>query len=698
MHVKKDRMRKHWGLISIAFVVACATGCGGGGSGGSGNALLPQASKGLTTFTVTSNPSGLAVTSSVGGGSGTTPYTTTPLSSSGAYTYTVTPTNGNQPFTFTVNQSPGPNETLFYNQVTDTSGSIGTIATSSAARSTARGSGATSAILRRAPLLANRPSTSSTLLAVHYDVAQLQSSNRRVDDIERSAGASVAWQIGPVQNGAMTRAVSVADASALATVTASLRGAVGVTSVESVQLRYPQTTNPVTPNDPLFEIPDQWSMLKIRMPNAWGYTTGSTSIPIADIDTGADVQDPDLTSLIDCAHSELDLNGSTTTGCAAVQDQDGHGTSTASIADAQANNGFGFAGVAYQSSLQIYKIFPNPTAPSYENAATYGSTTVDEAQAMYDAVANGARVINLSLGSPASGGPDPTEQAAIQYALAHGVVVVAAAGNNAENAVSYPAAYPGVIAVGASALNDGNGPNPSYASATEYIASYSNYGPGMTLLAPGGDPASSQTLPNATFDALQWIETLSTTTAANPADRCGGTPCIGGFAGTSQATPHVTGAVALMLSLNGTLTPPQVSMILRNTADDIGDPKEGSGRLDVYRALAAVKGDPSPPQAPTQTNFVAFAYTNSGGTVPHIIDTTYTKGVAVSSAGAFRIPDIPANSGPYKIGVWADTNGDGIVDAGDSFGASATCPANASCTTLATGITVHPVTAGFVLP
>jgi hypothetical protein len=113
--------------------------------------------------------------------------------------------------------------------------------------------------------------------------------------------------------------------------------------------------------------------------------------------------------------------------------------------------------------------------------------------------------------------------------------------------------------------------------------------------------------------------------------------------------------------------------------------------------LAAAKGD-SAPSLPTNANFVAIAYVPSGTNKPNIVDVTYIKGVPVASNGTFRIADIPTSAGSYKIGVWYDANGDGLVDQGDWFGSTAsTCSSSASCTSAATGLTMHPVAAGFAL-
>jgi hypothetical protein len=159
----------------------------------------------------------------------------------------------------------------------------------------------------------------------------------------------------------------------------------------------------------------------------------------------------------------------------------------------------------------------------------------------------------------------------------------------------------------------------------------------------------------------------------------------------------VTGTVALMLAANSFLTPARVKTILQTTADDIADPNQGFGRLNAYRALAAVKGDSTGTGLPTNINFVAFAYDNSGQTIPHIIDQTFTSGVPVASDGTFRIADVLSTVTSYRIAVWADLNGDGIVDAGDYFGVSGVCSATSQCTS-AQGISAVPVPVAFTLP
>lgn len=703
-----------WSAVIGATVLAA---CGGGGGGGSSTSIVPtgtptpaaavtqsaasSCSPGTsiqsllrtprslstapvtdTTFTVDSNPHGLPVTMN-GQAMGTTPTSTVPIPSSTAYVATIT--DGSASASYCFSQIGGASKTIYYNAVSDTSGSMGTISTSSITGRIAQSASAAAPGEMHRHALGHAPGQgfATDRLLVKYRSGGI-SGGRSILSIEQSAGASQAETLGPAGGSIISRVVHVAPGVGLATLQQHLRSDSSVAEVDRVQLRYPFSI--VSPNDPVFAGNDQkqWDLYEISAPAAWGITEGSSSIAIAVIDTGYDVTAPDLKTKV--TYAESSVNGVVSSTAGAAADQDGHGTNVSGIAAADTNNGIAVAGTGFNTALQEYRIF------SYSSSGESNATTTDEAQAIYDAVSHGAKVISLSLGGTQgdSGGIDAAEYDAVEYAISQNVVVVAAAGNEYATSVDYPAAYPGVIAVGASALNDSAVPN-SRVSAVEYVPLYSNSGPGLALVAPGGDPSSSQD-----SDYLHWIENLDTSTPSDPSNTCSvPTACLAQFAGTSQATPHVSAAAALMLALNPNLTPAQIRSVLMSTADNIKDARQGAGRLNLYRALAAVSG--SVAIAPQYQNFRAFAYSNSGGTTPAILDVTYTQGVQVGSGGAFRISDLPANAANYRIAVWADLNGDGIVDAGDYFGVSGVCTGTSACAS-ASGIIAGPVASGFTLP
>ena len=402
---------------------------------------------------------------------------------------------------------------------------------------------------------------------------------------------------------------------------ASVRGTAAVESASRVSYRFRQAA----PNDPYYPMQwstassswiGQWDMHFIRLASAIGVGQG-TGVPIAIVDTGADLTHPDLAGKI-IQHKCFVTGANNPTGTD-VSDLDGHGTNVAGIAAADTNNAYGFASVGDAASLMVYKVFPNPPAagcsPTSTNPAC-NATSTDIAAAVDDAVSSGAKVINLSLGGGSCTNgvdSDSTEQNAIANALAHNVVVVAASGNAGSTTVIAPACIANVIAVGATALNDTGSTQTSNAP-QQYVAHYSDYdpnNPAWGIVAPGGDPLqceSAATNPCAT-DYQHWIEHIYSsevpgwTCSADIAGASG--DCRVLIAGTSQATPHVAGAVALMLAANSNLTSATAKGILCSTADPVpGTPlpgytskppvASGCGALDVFRAVTKAKTGTDP--------------------------------------------------------------------------------------------------------
>ncbi len=283
----------------------------------------------------------------------------------------------------------------------------------------------------------------------------------------------------------------------------------------------------------------------IKAASAWDVTKGSASVVIAVLDTG-----------VELTHSEL-VNKLVSNGRDFVNDDNDasddhfHGTHVAGIAAAETNNNAGIAGVAWNC-----KILPVKVLGADGNG--YYDWMID---GIIWAVDNGAKVINMSLGGSAT---DPALEAACKYAYDHGVLIVAASGNDGdgENLPEYPAAYDRyVLAVGATDYNDD-------------VVAFSTHGTQVDVAAPG-------------------VMILSTAPQAYVGE--GYLPYL--FAsGTSMACPQVTGFAALLLSVKTWLTPDQLMNVIRYTADDVNsqvypgkDEYIGYGRINMARALVPYK-------------------------------------------------------------------------------------------------------------
>lgn len=315
---------------------------------------------------------------------------------------------------------------------------------------------------------------------------------------------------------------------ALPAAVARLSAQPGVVSVEPSVSR----TFLGTPDDPQY--PQQRSYLAaVAAPAAWAVEHGSPSVRIAVVDSGVDVGHPDLTAKIVGTFNAHD-------GTSVVTDAVGHGTFVAGVAAASTDNGVGVVGAGYDSSVLAVKI-----------ADPYGSiSSDDEATGIRWAADHGAQIINLSLGGP---DPSATERSAVEYAQSKGVLVVAAAGNDASTDKEYPAAYPGVVAVGATDTG------------TRIRATFSHYGAWVTLAAPG--VAVRSTVPRAGSDFFP------TRTGYDTGD------------GTSFSTPLVAGEAALLLAHRPGLTPPQLVHALTVSAHGYAGQGLGAGQVDFARAL-----------------------------------------------------------------------------------------------------------------
>jgi subtilisin family serine protease len=314
----------------------------------------------------------------------------------------------------------------------------------------------------------------------------------------------------------------------------------------------------LVPNDPQFGT--QWGLTQINCPEAWDHTIGDPSIVVAVVDTGIDLNHPDLAVLVVAGQDLVDFppgsipkpgwvfEGDFTGVDANPQDEVGHGTHVAGTICAVSNNGVGVAGVAWNVRLMPVRVLARIRETATGRISGSGSAA-NIAAGIRWATDHGARVINMSLGGY---GDTTVEREAVAYAIAHGVVVVAAMGNDDTTTPSFPAAYPDVIAVAAT-------------DSADHRASFSNRGPHIDVSGPGVGIVSTY-----------WDDTYAT------------------LAGTSMASPHVAGVAALVLSRNTALTAAQVGNIIRTTAKPLKDnpadpvPNDSYG-YGLVQAGAAVK-------------------------------------------------------------------------------------------------------------
>lgn len=292
------------------------------------------------------------------------------------------------------------------------------------------------------------------------------------------------------------------------------------------------------PTDPYFR--HQWHLDKVQASRAWDVATG-VGVVVAVVDTGVRATAPDLAGVRYVAPRDW------VDGDLVPTDENGHGTHVTGTIAQTTNDGYGTAGLAHGATIMPLRAL---------DEAGQG-TDAHVAAAIHHAVANGADVINLSLGADRG---SSVLADAVAAAAAAGVVVVAATGNTGDAAVGYPAAYDSVIAVGA-------------VDETLARAPFSAYGPAVDLAAPG------TRILQQTFTSTGW--------------------CFCTMSGTSSATPQVAAAAALLLDA-GVPASGVRDRLLRSALDVAApgrDDATGAGVLQVADALA-LASDPAP-TAPT---------------------------------------------------------------------------------------------------
>ncbi|MCD9086243.1 S8 family peptidase [Stenotrophomonas sp. SY1] len=278
------------------------------------------------------------------------------------------------------------------------------------------------------------------------------------------------------------------------------------------------------------------------------------------------------------AHDPGDWTDASMPWCGRNSDSSFHGTHVAGTVAAVGNNTTDVVGVAYEAKVQPVRVLGHCGGFTSDIADAITWASGGAVAGAPDNSSNHAEVLNLSLGGGGSCANDQVTQAAIDGAISRGVTVVVAAGNNNADAANFsPASCKGVITVGANGVDGAR-------------SWFSNYGPTVTVTAPGGN-ANSGTSPD---DA--WIWSLGNTGTKAPVASPAGDAVVPNI-GTSMASPHVAGIVALMQSAavasgNPPLTPAQVRTILRRTAKpfSVAPPTSmsmGAGIVDAAAAVAA---------------------------------------------------------------------------------------------------------------
>jgi serine protease len=404
-----------------------------------------------------------------------------------------------------------------------------------------------------------------------------------------------------------------------------------------------------TPNDPLF--PQQWHFPAIHLPQAWEIETGASNpVTVAVIDTGILRGHPDFQGKLWPGYDFISHSDSAGDGDGRdsnPEDPPGgrggyHGSHVAGIAAAATNQRVGVAGVSWGARLLPVRVL----------GVQGGGTDADIFDGILWATGlsvsgvpnnpNPAQVINMSLGGSDNCALLPAWQQAIDRASARGSIIVAAAGNSNTDASQYtPASCNGVITVGAT-------------DARGHRATYSNHGPRIDVMAPGGDisaDANNDTRPDGVLSAIRDDATQTYAWSFKQ--------------GTSMAAPHVAGLVALMKSRKPHLTSSEALAILKQTArpltaEQCQRPQGsdcGAGLVDAGAALRAIPG---------LQGARTFACYLAG---PDRCDPNKSRELTLTqdvTRATYRFGALPG--GEYLIYGWKDVNQNSQPDSGDYLG------------------------------
>lgn len=337
--------------------------------------------------------------------------------------------------------------------------------------------------------------------------------------------------------------------------------------IKSVDIDYLVFTEETSPNDALQS--NQWALNTIQATKAWDITTGDPNVVIAVVDTGIWGQHPDLTSNMWTNQNEIPDNNIDDDQNGFIDDVYGwdfadndnnptddryHGTHVAGIAGGTGNNNIGITGVAWNTKLMPVKIF----------SESGGAPHTIALQGLQYAAANGAHVVNSSWGSYRY--VRAMHDFFLEQGQENNILFVASAGNDTTTYPHYPSNYDHVMSIASTTSSD-------------RLSDFSNFGFLISLAAPGSNIYSSVTL------------------AKDPT----------GYTylnGTSMAAPQVSGAAALLLSLNNAFSRQDLDYCLQLGVDYIYDPFLYKGRLNLFKALQKCQNPLSHPQIVLKKPFI----------------------------------------------------------------------------------------------
>ncbi len=419
------------------------------------------------------------------------------------------------------------------------------------------------------------------------------------------------------------------------------------------------------PNDEFFDL--QWNHPLINLPDAWDITTGDPSVIIAVVDTGIIGDHPEISARLIPGYDFISDPASARDGDGIDPDPSDegdlsggpgnssfHGTHVTGILGAVSDNGVGVAGVTWGCPIMPVRALGVGGGSSFDigEAVRYAAGIANVSGEVPNTPAT---VINMSIATTAGSPPSTLMGNAIAEAVAKGIVVVVAAGNDGSSLPAYPAAFPDSISVAAC--------DPQLE-----LAPYSNFGATIDFTAPGGDLALDLTGDGYGDGVLSLIG------IETPA---GIEFSLSFQHGTSMACPHVAGVVALMKSENPDLSVAEVREILADTAIDVGaegpDLKFGAGVINAAGAVSeaarrAGQETRPEPKIGLSTTGLNFSYTidelsvqvtNTGGGTLEITSATIEEFVGL---GWLQVTTQPSSGNANVSGIVVTVDRTGLSD------------------------------------